>query len=53
MGVIASHRGLLSDENVFELIQKWLEVSSPMATINKVQNHKTTSKVMPIHTNLR
>ncbi|KAI3459118.1 hypothetical protein Pfo_015781 [Paulownia fortunei] len=41
VGVSASHRGLLTDENVFQLIQNWLEVSPKV----KVQ-HSRTSKVM-------
>lgn len=41
VGVSASHRGLLTDENVFQLIQNWLGVSSEV----KVPRPKT-SKVM-------
>ncbi|KAK4480201.1 hypothetical protein RD792_013263 [Penstemon davidsonii] len=42
VGVIASHRGLLSNENVFELIQNWLGVSAK----SKVKQNFKTSKVM-------
>ncbi|GER28275.1 lecithin:cholesterol acyltransferase family protein [Striga asiatica] len=42
VGVCASHRELLADEKVFQLIQKWLGVSDKKA-INKMQH---TSKVM-------
>ncbi|KAH6757525.1 lecithin:cholesterol acyltransferase 3 [Perilla frutescens var. hirtella] len=42
VGVCASHRGLLCDKDVFELLQKWLGVS-PMV---KVKQHSHASKVM-------
>lgn len=39
VGVAASHRGLLKDETVLQLIQKWLGIDQ------KVSKHLTTSKV--------
>ncbi|GFP95789.1 phospholipase a(1) lcat3 [Phtheirospermum japonicum] len=46
VGVIASHRGLLADEKVFQLIQNWLGVS-PKAKVK----HSKTSKVMDANIN--
>lgn len=43
IGVPGSHRGLLNNDNVFELIQNWLGVSPE----NK--KHSKTSKVMDVH----
>ncbi|KZV28393.1 Lecithin:cholesterol acyltransferase 3 [Dorcoceras hygrometricum] len=43
VGVAASHRGLLTDKKVFQLIQNWLGVSSE----SKVK-HARTSKVMDV-----
>ncbi|XP_022864562.1 phospholipase A(1) LCAT3 [Olea europaea var. sylvestris] len=43
IGVPGSHRGLLNNDNVFELIQSWLGVSPE----NK--KHSKTSKVMDVH----
>ncbi|KAK4385775.1 Phospholipase A(1) LCAT3 [Sesamum angolense] len=42
VGVSASHRGLLKDENVFQLIKKWLGVSEKATKVR----HSKTSKVM-------
>ncbi|KAL0298478.1 UNVERIFIED_CONTAM: Phospholipase A(1) LCAT3 [Sesamum radiatum] len=42
VGVSASHRGLLKDENVFQLIKKWLGVSEKAMKVR----HSKTSKVM-------
>ncbi|XP_022973913.1 phospholipase A(1) LCAT3 [Cucurbita maxima] len=39
VGVAATHRGLLKDETVLQLIQKWLGIDE------KVSKHLTTSKV--------
>ncbi|KAK8568850.1 hypothetical protein V6N13_106731 [Hibiscus sabdariffa] len=39
VGVASSHRGLLRDQTVFKLIQKWLGVEQ------KVRKHRKTSKV--------
>lgn len=47
VGVEATHRGLLRDENVFKLIQKWLGVDVKISS-----KHRKTSKVAdvaPIH----
>ncbi|KAK3028007.1 hypothetical protein RJ639_040006 [Escallonia herrerae] len=44
VGVAASHRGLLRDERVFQLIQKWLGVNQ------KVGRHSKTSRVMDVCT---
>ncbi|KAK6156451.1 hypothetical protein DH2020_010699 [Rehmannia glutinosa] len=46
VGVSASHRGLLTDKNVFQLIQNWLGVSPK----TKVK-HSKTSKVMDANIN--
>ncbi|CAI9759286.1 unnamed protein product [Fraxinus pennsylvanica] len=43
VGVSGSHRGLLNNDKVFELIQNWLGVSS------KDKKHLKTSKVMDVH----
>lgn len=43
VGVCASHRGLLNNDKVFELIQNWLGVSP------KDKKHLKTSKVMDEH----
>ncbi|KAL0302912.1 UNVERIFIED_CONTAM: Phospholipase A(1) LCAT3 [Sesamum radiatum] len=48
VGVSASHRGLLKDENVFQLIKKWLGVSEK-ATVR----HSKTSKVMDASINYK
>lgn len=40
VAVSGSHRGLLRDKKVFQLIQNWLGVG------DKASNHKKTSKVM-------
>ncbi|KAL2526236.1 Phospholipase A(1) LCAT3 [Abeliophyllum distichum] len=45
VGVCSSHRGLLTNEKVFQLIQKWLGVSP------KGKKHSKTSKVMDVHFN--
>ncbi|KAK3023838.1 hypothetical protein RJ639_044555 [Escallonia herrerae] len=44
VGVAASHRGLLQDERVFQLIQKWLGVNQ------EVGRHSKTSRVMDVCT---
>ncbi|EYU39472.1 hypothetical protein ABFS82_06G201800 [Erythranthe guttata] len=41
VGVSASHRGLLTDESVFQLIQKWLQVS-PNTKNSKVMHAYST-----------
>ncbi|KAL9666255.1 hypothetical protein QQ045_000581 [Rhodiola kirilowii] len=43
VGVSASHRGLLYDEAVFQLIKNWLGLNSDKKAKN---NHTTTSRVM-------
>ncbi|CAL5403995.1 unnamed protein product [Camellia sinensis] len=43
VGVASSHRLLLRDKTVFELIQRWLGISQ------KVNNHSKTSKVMSVN----
>lgn len=49
VGVCASHRKLLADKKVFELIKNWLGVSSADV---KMQRYSKTSKVMDISVNL-
>ena len=44
VGVASSHRALLRDEKVFELVKKWLGVTE------QVKSHpKKTSKVMDVY----
>ncbi|KAL7109975.1 hypothetical protein ACP275_06G208500 [Erythranthe tilingii] len=45
VGVSASHRGLLTNEKVFQLIQKWLQVSP------NTKHSNYTSKVMHAYSN--
>ncbi|KAE8729554.1 hypothetical protein F3Y22_tig00003518pilonHSYRG00014 [Hibiscus syriacus] len=45
VGVPSSHRGLLHDQTVFKLIQKWLGVEQ------KVKKHPKTSKVVDASSN--
>lgn len=42
VGIAATHRGVLRDKTVFELIQKWLGVDQ------KLCKHSRTSRVMDV-----
>ncbi|XP_059628614.1 phospholipase A(1) LCAT3 [Cornus florida] len=47
VGVAATHRQLLCDKTVFQLIQKWLEVSPKVSKHSKTS--KTSSRVMNVY----